>query len=108
MSVYTPDRWVVIEITRPGKEPLQKVLAGWYGGYAKGDSWQLNSGIEHVVETDNCYEFYGYSGSIYKCYKVNHGMSSYMCSVYESFQKDARSVPDCSIKLVETYTRKLG
>jgi len=45
MSDYYPDRWVVVKI---GEENLYKVFACWYGGYARGDSWKLNSGITRV------------------------------------------------------------
>ena len=84
MSDYTPDRWVVVKITTD-KEQLYKVFACWYGGYAGSDSWQINSGIVKVELVDNCYEFYGASGSVYRCHKNCYGTNSYGSSVLTNF-----------------------
>ena len=55
---YTPDCWRVIEFTYGDeKQPLRKVFGGWYGGFAKGDSWKLSSGITKTTEFDDRYEF---------------------------------------------------
>lgn len=64
---YTPDNWVVIFIN--GDDPHYRILAGWSGGYATGDSWRMNSGITRVEEIGEHYHFYGSSGSCYKCHK---------------------------------------
>jgi hypothetical protein len=80
MSNYTPNRWVVVDITVDG-ESIKKVFAGWYGGYLDGDSWKLNSGIVKEEEFETSWEFTGYSGSVYICYKSAYGLSSYMSSV---------------------------
>lgn len=46
-----------------------KVLAGWSGGYATGDSWKLNSGITGFRrDADGYCYFEGYTGSVYKCH----------------------------------------
>lgn len=63
--MYTPEAWVVVQLS----PDLHKVFAGWRGGFATGDSWKLNSGIEKTEETDDAYLFHGFSGSVYKCYK---------------------------------------
>ena len=86
--MYTPDKWVVLEITNKDKK-IRKVLASFYGGYLSGDSWKLNSGIESTVETDEYYDFTGYSGSTYRCYKNAEGMSGYTAGVYSHLQKKA-------------------
>ena len=78
--MYTPDKWVVIKITTPD-ETLYKVAASFYGGYAYGDSWKINSGIVSVTEIKDYYYFLGYSGSVYRCYKHNYGVSLLMHSV---------------------------
>jgi hypothetical protein len=108
MSEYTPDRWVVIEFARQGRDPVQKVLGGWYGGYTKGDSWRLNSGIERVVEAEDYYEFYGYSGSVYRCYKHAYGMSGYMRDVYASFSRDFAELAESgdTMSIVSDYEYK--
>lgn len=67
--INTPDNWVVIKIVDFEDKPLYKVLAGWSGGYLYGDSWQMNSGIKSVVDHKDEVDFYGFSGSLYKCHK---------------------------------------
>jgi hypothetical protein len=69
MTTYTPDVWVVLEISSDDTEPVRKVLAGWYGGYANGDSWKLSSGVTNTTEYPDRYEFLNASGSLYICYK---------------------------------------
>jgi len=94
-----PDRWVVLEMNT-GKELIRKVFAGWYGGYLDGDSWKLNSGNKSETEFDDRWEFDGYSGSKYICYKSAYGMSGYMGQVLSSWTKD---MPDGMITIVEDY-----
>ena len=87
MSSYTPDRWVMLEITGKNSEPIRKIFAGWYGGFASGDSWKLNSGVTNIrVDDSGHYEFDGQSGSTYHCHVNTHGMSSYMFSVLASWR----------------------
>jgi len=80
MSVYTPDRWVVLELSND-KQFARKVFAGWRGGYLDGDSWKLNSGITETRDTGEWFEFDGYSGSTYRCHKEFYGMTSYQQSI---------------------------
>ena len=88
MSEYTPEYWVKIRIDIDGKpDPLYKILGGWSGGYLDGDSWRINSGIERTMEFDDYYEYHGYSGSVYKCYKQNEGMGMPMAGVLGRMQK---------------------
>ena len=87
MSQYTPDRWVVLEFTHPEHGVFRKVFAGWYGGFAAGDSWKLNSGITVVRVEGNFYEFDGYSGSTYICHKGGYGMSNYMAQNLASWRE---------------------
>lgn len=70
MTEYTPDHWVLIKLP---EDRGYKVLGGWSGGYLYGDSWRLNSGIKSTEEHDDYYLFYGYSGSVYKCFKNREG-----------------------------------
>jgi hypothetical protein len=79
----TPDRWVVVTITREDDSTIDKVLAGFYGGYLYGDAWRINSGIERVDTFDDRYEFHGYSGSVYVCYKNRYGMTMLTQSIFE-------------------------
>ena len=100
MSINVPDRWVILEINN-GKETINKVFAGWYGGYLDGDSWQLNSGNTNEEELDDRWVFTGKSGSTYICYKQNYGMSGYMGQVLSSWQSQ---LPEgCSMEVLESY-----
>jgi hypothetical protein len=101
MSTYTPDRWVILEFTSPKLEaPLQKVFAGWYGGYLNGDNWQLNSGNVSCHKNNEWYEFVGHSGSVYNCHQESYGMSGYMSSVYASMQQKAYASKDTTITII--------
>lgn len=68
--MHVPDNWVIIKIN--GNDPHYRVLAGWSGGYATGDSWKLNSGVIRIDEVDGRLNFTGASGSVYSC-----GINSY-------------------------------
>jgi hypothetical protein len=98
MSKYTPDRWVVLEFDYDG-DVIKKVFAGWYGGFAKGDSWKLSSGVTNQREFDDRYEFENHSGSLYICYKNSYGMGSYMSSVFDSFEKQVKEAVDSGTKV---------
>lgn len=98
--IYIPYKWVVLEFNNNG-EVIRKVFAGWHGGFADGDSWRMNSGITEVIETDDMYIFKGYSGSEYHCLKTSHGMSSYMNSIFTSFERQIaeREVSDGAVSM---------
>jgi hypothetical protein len=87
MSTYTPDTWHVLKLQR-GSEVNYKVFAGWYGGYANGDSWRLSSGIVGVKQYSDRYEFINHSGSIYVCYLVCNKLSQYQQEVLSLWQYD--------------------
>lgn len=106
MSKYTPDRWVVLEFDYDG-DVIKKVFAGWYGGFANGDSWKLSSGVTNQREFDDRYEFENHSGSLYTCYKNNYGMGSYMSSVFCSFENQIKEANQSGnkvgMKLLDEY-----
>lgn len=88
MSNYTPECWKVIEFSTPAGERIRKVFGGWRGGFADGDRWKLNSGITETIETVDYYDFIGYSGSSYRCYKTCEGLSGhYLNGVFDSLVK---------------------
>ena len=86
MSVYNPDKWVLIKV---GDENLYKVFACWYGGYAGSDSWQLNSGVVSVTQEGNVYSFKGASGSVYECHENTYGTNMYGGSVLDNMIEKA-------------------
>ena len=89
MSTYTPDAWVLLEITVDKDPPIYKILAGWYGGFINGDHWRLNSGITSVIDRGNYWEVHGYSSSIYVCYKTSERFSGLTQYIFNSFKKKA-------------------
>lgn len=82
-----PDNWVVLQI-KTDEGNFYKVLAGWSGGYAQGDSWRLNSGVTEVEDIGDHYKFYGYSGSCYTCGKQSYGLRMNNAYVWERIKKD--------------------
>lgn len=87
MSTYYPDAWVIIKVCSE-HGTYYKVLAGWYGGYANGDSWKINSGITKVVKTGNVYAFSGYSGSTYFCTEKDEGLTGLTAAIFDTYQKE--------------------
>lgn len=85
MSEYFPDRWVILKITDAENNVHYRFFAGWYGGYANGDSWRINSGIVKCELSENNFlKFFSESGSSYFGHENNYGMSGYMIYVFES------------------------
>lgn len=103
MSTYTPDRWQIV-LVQTDNTSIKKVFAGWYGGYASGDSWKLSSGIIGTKEFEDRYEFLNYSGSLYTCYKTNQGMSSYMVNIMRGWYEECKQHTNTSIRLVDLET----
>ena len=100
MSDYTPDRWVILEMTFDG-QTIRKVFGGWYGGYTSGDSWRTNSGIENIIDQGEYYDIIGYSGSTYKCIKVHEGMSFYMGGLLNNWNQQAKEEGIAEIKVID-------
>lgn len=91
-NVYTPDRWVLLElIDQETGTSVTKVFGGWGGGYLNGDSWKLSSGVVEVEDRDDYWEFINVSGSVYRCRKVSQGMTGYMTQVYHGWVKDTET-----------------
>lgn len=106
MSEYNPDKWVMLKFTTP-KYVVYKVLASWYGGFATGDSWKLNSGVTKVEKDGDLYRFHGSSGSVYQVHKDTYGMSGYTMGVLAGFQKDVDETEDVTLELMPEDTNWL-
>lgn len=90
MNDYNPESWVIIRIINDKTDNvLYKVFGSWRGGFATGDNWRLNSGITKIEEQEKRYLVFGYSGSIYYCYKKSEGspMGSYNSGILEHLLK---------------------
>jgi hypothetical protein len=103
MSEYNPDKWVMLKI-ESGGQTTYKILASWYGGYAKGDSWKLNSGCTRIEEDGQTYLFYGHSGSVYRCHKQTYGMSMYTMGILANFQKEVDEAEGVKLTLMSEET----
>lgn len=79
-----PDNWVIIQIK--GDDPHYRVLAGWSGGYATGDSWRMNSGIVRVEDAGDRWHFFGASGSCYSCGKNSYGLRTNNAYIWDKLQ----------------------
>lgn len=106
MSTYTPDTWVMLKICT-GSHCVYKVLAGWSGSYTYGSSWKLNSGCTKVTETENSFDFDGYSGSVYVCRKSCYGLSGYTANILSGFQEQLKETPGASIEVMPEETNWL-
>lgn len=62
---YIPEEWMLIKLNELDSYKVFAIIRG---------QWRVNSGIEKVVEDDETYYFYGFSGSVYKCYKKRYGL----------------------------------
>lgn len=80
-----PDMWVIVEF-RDGDNITHKVLASFLSDYLNGDGWMMNSGIERTVDLGDRYHFYGFSGSVYECFKggSRYAMSRLANQAYQS------------------------
>ena len=101
-SLYTPDRWVIVEMNSAEYGTIRKVFAGWYGGFGGSDSWKLSSGITSEKLNDECHIFVNESGSIYKCYKNAYGMSGYMSGIFASWQE--KLPEESTVTIVKEYS----
>jgi hypothetical protein len=97
---YYPDEWLVIRI-KPTN--IYRVFASWYGGYALGDSWRINSGITKVIMNNECYYFSGYSGSTYECHKDYYGISPYGSRVLRGIIENIRGL-DMEVEIMHKNT----
>ena len=103
MREYNPDRWVMLKFNYKG-EVIYKILATFYGGFAKGDSWKLNSGCTKIEEDGQCYLFSGSSGSVYRCHKNAYGMGGYTSGIYASFRKEVDEAEGVEMDLLPEDT----
>lgn len=84
-----PDRWIVIEINN-GEGSIYKVLCQTYGGYGRGDSWRLNSGIKEVSRNNDEILFHGYSGSTYYCNERDYGTGGLSAAILCNIRNAAK------------------
>ena len=103
MSEYNPDAWVMLKITT-SKYSVYKVLAGWYGGFANGDRWKLNSGCTSVEKDGEFLVFSGWSGSTYRVHPNTYRLTGLTTQVLSNFQKEIEGTADASIEVMPEET----
>lgn len=97
-STYYPNKWAIIKLTKDNN-CVYKVLAGFFGGYIKADSWKLNSGIVSYRTDHDNYLFDGYSGSVYVCNKKLYGFSSSSLDFYNKIKRQAEGQDEIVLTL---------
>jgi len=102
-DIYTPDRWQILKLSKPGHSPHHRLLSGWYGGFAGSDEWRLNSGIVVCEEIQNYYQIVGVSGTKYHCKKSAQGTSSLMRSVITKLELESFVVTLVDVKEYITW-----
>jgi len=103
ITKYVPDIWVILKIVYESPDAYYKILAGWYGGFAKGNEWKLNSGITKITEKDDSYIIEGYSGSQYICRKNSEKYGIMLHTVFESFKKQ---LPKFEVSIIDINSIK--
>lgn len=102
-----PDAWVIVKFSPENSEPIYKVLAGWYGGYAGADSWRLNSGIDSITKKGNVFVIKGYSGSVYHCHKNEERMTGLSGSIFNTFKtQGAEQGADVEVVLIKDILKR--
>lgn len=101
--IYTPDKWIMLKFNY-NDDIVYKILGTWLGGYARGDSWRLNSGVTRVEEDQEFYYFYGFGESLYKCHKETYGMGLYTEQVLLNWQKQAEGSADITLEVLQEET----
>jgi hypothetical protein len=105
MSEYYPDKYVMVRITDvEDGEVHYRVMGTWYGGFASGDYYRLNSGVEKYERTDNGkIRFYGGSGSVYEVDEKMYGMSLYAGGWLEQVKENSKDDVDIEIITLEEF-----
>lgn len=101
-KVYNPDCWVILRFTSKEYGVVDKILAGFGGGYTQGSSWKLNSGITKVEDMGEYYAVTGYTGSVYHCYKHHQGLRLAIANVYQSML-DRFNNSEASIEMLDSF-----
>jgi len=81
-----PDVWELIRITNDGAN-IDKILSGWYGGYANGDSWRLSSRISKIEDHPDYLYIVTESETEYELYKSVRRFSGMTAGIYEFYSK---------------------
>lgn len=83
-----PDCWVIIEVKTPAGQ-FQKILSGWSGGYAYGDSWRMSSPVKRlkVKVNQDYFTVDTESGSFYTLWKSRQGLRMSNAGIYNELKE---------------------
>ena len=107
MNTYSPDRWVLVELTSKEHATIQKILGGWYGGLVGSDSWKLSSGICTFDDKGDFYESLQESGSSYRLYKASEGFTGLTAGIFKHWSLQVQE-QGCTIQQVEVKSTSVG
>jgi hypothetical protein len=94
MTDYYPNEWVAIRGTTkdPADGVVVKIFGGWWGGFATGDTWRVNSGVKSVeVADDGHLMFHGHTGSVYHCHPDSYGTNGWRAMQLEGLLAKAEA-----------------
>lgn len=91
MTTYHPDLWKIVKLTPVDNtnKTYFRIFATWAGGFARGDSWKLSSGITEIEYQEPCWIVKNHSGSVYHLHKNGEGFTGYSSSVLDQYTKDS-------------------
>lgn len=99
-DVSYPDEWVILRVYLDDGCPWFRLFVSFFGDYANGDSWRLNSGITKYEVSDEYIDFYSESGSVYTCPIECFGITSnYSKEVLSRFTES----PNASVVTFEEF-----
>ena len=107
MNTYSPDRWVLVGITSKEHATIQKILAGWYGGFAVSDYWKLSSGNVNFIDKGEYYESLQESGSSYRLYKASEGFTGLTAGLFKHWSLQVQE-QGCTIQQVDVKSTSVG
>jgi hypothetical protein len=100
MSVYSPDAWVIVELSgKKVENRYHRILAGWYGGYIGMNQWKLSSGLTKIIDKDKYWQMHNESGSIYNCPKPCERTTALTASIFETYSNANND--DIAMKIVD-------
>lgn len=99
-----PDKWIIVRFKSKEYGEIDKILAGWFGGYCGSSSWQMSSGIcgtETDPDNSDLTIFVNKSGSKYHCFHNCEGTSGYTAGVLNDMKKTLEELaPEASIEVI--------
>lgn len=88
MNTIEPGTWVILEFTGRTNLKTYKIFSGWYGGFARGDTWKLSSGIESFVDKGQYYDSLQDSRTKYLLPKTSERMSAYQMGLLHAWAQE--------------------